>query len=346
MGITVDYTPVGQVYETAKQAGSVQVLMQQDQRQQEQERFEMNLKAEQDSRQWQIQMEQEARTEDYQRALQLAEAKAQIDFDSEISMYQKKRAMMLSEIEQIQNSPILSDENKKELADRAYAKHFGTTLGNTTMENFLEKAQYKTALVRHLQEQVDQGMSPEEAKGIATANQISGADKLFPDEAEELRDDKNKLLIRIEQVRAGLARFSEKDPWDFKKPYVAIKDIDTGETRKATKPEIGIRDALIRQAGELVEELRALEQKSVVIPQNEIEAILQKLGPQYQEGWRLAQAEGMSFQAFLQKIGVKGLDRASVGGVALRKPNLLEKLSPMAAFGYMTGVKEYGKSLR
>ncbi len=303
MGIKVDYTPVGQVYETAKRAGSVQMLLQQDQRQQEQERFEMQMNAEQDAREFQARVQQEAQSEQYQRALMLATAKSDIDFQSEIAMYQKKRAMMLSEIEQIQNSDILSDANKEELADRAYAKHFGVTLGNTTMENFLEKQQYKMAIVKQLEEQVSQGlMSPEEARNMAAANGVPYSANMFPDEAEELRDDKNKLLVRLSQVQAGLAKFRDFNPWGPKGPRVEIKDIETGETREATKSEVGIRDALIRQAGELVVELEALERKGAVVPQNEIVALEAAMEPEVRAVWDKARLQGVTIVEFMQKL--------------------------------------------
>ena len=305
MAIKVDYTPVGQVYETARRAGSVQAIMDMDQRQQEQERFEMQLKVQQDAREFEARVRQEAATEDYQRTLAMAQAKSQIDFDSELQMYQKKRMLMMGEIEQIQASPILSGANKEELSKRAYAKHFGVTLGSQTMENFLAKEQYKQAVVKQLQEAVDGGMAPEVARSRAAAAGIPYSANMFPDKAEELRDDKNKLLVRLHQVQADLARFRDFNPWGPKGARVEVKDIETGEVRTATRSEVGIRDTLVRQAGELVAELEDLGQQAKVVPPDEVESVLNRMPDEYREGWKLAENEGYTFLEFLKKTGLK-----------------------------------------
>lgn len=347
MGIRVDYTPVGEVYAAARRAGSVQAQLDSFQRQEEQDRFEVTLKAQQDAREFEARVRQEAASEDYQRTMAMAQAKSQIDFDSEIQMYHRKRMMMLSEIEQIQGADFLTQPDKDELAKRAYAKHFGATMGSTTMDNFLAKEQYKTAMIRQLQEQVDTAdMSPEEARNYAAAAGIPYSSNMFVPQSEQLRIKRDKLGVRFRSTVAALKDYSEKTSWTGR-DIVEILDRESREWREATPREQGNYERLKIEAASLDAEIAEVEQMSLRQPsQQEIETTLSKLGPQYSQGWQLAQAEGMSFLEFLQKIGIKGMGEAGGGGVSIRKPSLLEKISPVAAFGYMAGVSQYGKSLQ
>ncbi len=332
MTITVDYTPVGTVYETARRAGSVQAQLQMFQMRQQQENFEMRLKAEQDARQWTERMRQEASAEDYQRTLAMAQAKSQIDFDSDIQMYQRKRMMMMSEIEQIQGADFLTQDDKDELARRAYGKHFGVTLANTTMENFLEKQQYKSAVVRQLQERVDsEEMSPEEARNYAAASGIPYSANMFVPESEKLRIRRDKLGARFRSTVAALEDYKEGTDW-LGRERVEIFDRESREWREATPREEGNYERLVAESASLNDEMLGIEEMSLrQIPQQEIDAYLARLGPEVRIGWDLAKAEGISFPEFLSKIGK--LPKKP------RAPSLLEKISPIGAMSYIAGAR-------
>ena len=332
MAIRVDYTPVGAVYETARRAGSVQAQLQMFQMRQAQENFEMRLQAEQDARQWTERMRQEAAQEDYQRTLAMAQAKSQIDFDSEIQMYQRKRMIMMSEIEQIQAADFLTQDDKEELAKRAYGKHFGVTLANTTMENFLAKQQYKSAVVKQLQERVDtEEMSPEEARNYAAASGIPYSANMFVPESEKLRIQRDKLGARFRSTVAALKDFQEGRDW-LGRERIEILDRETRDWREATPREEGMYERLIAESVSLNDEMLEIEQMSVrQMPQQEIDAYLSRLGPEARVGWDLAKAEGMTFLEFLSRIGK--LPKKP------RAPGLLEKISPLGAMSYLAGAR-------
>lgn len=326
MPITVDYTPVGQIYEAARYAGSVEGQLQAFQLRQQREMFDIKMQADEDARRWREQMVREARTEQYQQTLQLAQAKSQIDFEAEVQMYQRKRMMLMAEIDQIQGADFLTQLQKDDIAKKAYAKHFGVSLGNTTMENFLAKQQYKMMMVRQLQESVDaEEMSPEEARNYAAGAGIPYSAKMFVPEREQIRQQRHALRADFRSTVAAMDDFKET-----KRGRVEIYDREKRKWKEATPQQEGIYERLKTEAEYLDRELDDLEKMSVrPVPQEEIDAYLAKLGPQAAVGWELARAEGMSFQEFLQKIGA--LPKRPKG------PGLLEKVSPIAAMKYIAG---------
>lgn len=330
MPITVDYTPVGQVYEAARYAGSVQGQLQAFQMRQQREMFDIKMQADEDARRWQEQMLNEARTEQYQRAIQLAQAKSQIDFDSEVQMYQRKRQMLMAEIDQIQGADFLTQPQKDEIGKKAYAKHFGVSLGSTTMENFLAKQQYKMQMITQLQEQVDAneadpstGMTPEEARNYAAGAGIPYSANMFVPEREVIRRQRDALGADFRSTFAMM-----RDSFRVKRGRIYTWDREDRDWRRATPQEEGDYERLRQELEYLSGELADAEKMSVTpVPQKEIDAYLAKLGPQASVGWELAKAEGMSFQEFLVKIGAVPKRP--------REPGLLEKISPIGALSYI-----------
>ena len=330
MPITVDYTPVGAVYEAARYAGSVSGQLQAFQLRQQREMFDIRMQADEESRRWQEQMRQEAATEDYQRTLAMAQAKSQIDFDSDVAMYQRKRQMLTAEIDQIQGADFLTQPQKDEIAKKAYAKHFGVTLGSTTMENFLAKQQYKMAMVTQLQEQVDAnaddpttGMSPEEARNYAAGAGIPYSANMFVPEREVIREKRDALGSDFRSTVAAMDDFKEDN-----KGRVFIFDREKRRWKRATSQQEGIYERLKQEAEYLSGELGDLERMSAApVPQKEIDAYLAKLGPDASVGWELAKAEGVSFQQFL--VDNKLVPKRP------REPSLLEKISPVGALSYI-----------
>lgn len=320
MPITVDYTPVGQVYEAARYAGSVTGQLQAFQMRQAQENLEIERRIEQETRVWQEQMQREASAEQYQRALALAQAKSQIDFDSDIQTYQRKRQMMMAEIDQIQGADWLTQPQKDEIAKKAYAKHFGVTLGSMTMENFLAKQQYKMAMVTQLQEQVDAnegdpltGMSPEEARNYAAGAGIPYSANMFVPEREITRQKRDVLATDFRSTFAMM-----RDSFKVKRGRIYTWDREDRDWRRATAEEEGVYERLQQELQYLSAELSDAERMSVApVPQKEIDAYLAKLGPQAAVGWELARAEGMSFQEFLAKIGAMPKKYSSLAGAGL-----------------------------
>lgn len=326
MPITVDYTPVGAVYETARYAGSVQGQLQAFQMRQQQENFEIQMQAQEDARVWQEQMQREASAEQYQRTIALAQAKSQIDFDSDIQTYQRKRMMLMAEIDQIQSADFLTQAQKDEIGKKAYAKHFGVTLGSTTMENFIAKQQYKMQMVTQLQEQVDAneadpatGMTPEEARTYAAGAGIPYSANMFVPEREITRRKRDALGSDFRSTVTALKDFKED-----KRGRVFIYDREDRDWSRATPQQKGIYERLRQEAEYLSNELDDVERMSVApVPQKEIDAYLAKLGPQATVGWELAKAEGMNFQEFLRKIGAvpkESADRSLLHNIARWHP--------------------------
>lgn len=330
MPIAIDYTPVGAIYETARYAGSVSGQLQAFQMRQQREMFDIKMQADEVSRQWQERMRQEAATEDYQRTLAMAQARSQIDFDSDIAIYQRKRQMLMAEIDQIQGADFLTQSQKDEIAKKAYAKHFGVTLGSTTMENFLAKQQYKMAMVAQLQEQVDAnaddpttGMSPEEARNYAAGAGIPYSANMFVPEREVARRKRDVLGSDFRSTITAMKDFKED-----KRGRVFIFDREDREWNRATPQQEGIYERLRRDAEYLSAELADLDRLSMApVPQKEIDAYLAKLGPDASVGWELAKAEGVDFRQFL-------IDNNLVPKRP-REPSLWEKTTPFGAVSYM-----------
>jgi len=336
MPINVDYTPVGEIYEASRVAGSVQGLMQADQMQQQQENFEMRLQAEQQAREWTERMRQEAATEDYQRTLAMAQAKADIDFQTEVAAYQKKRALFMSEVGEIEASDKFTSAQKQEIVAKAYANRLGVTLGNTTMENLLAKQQNKMALVKHVQEQVDlneqdptTGMTPEEGRQQLAAAGVPYSNKMLIPEKTQIRDQLDGRTQQLRLIKTAMKDYGVGKEWT-QRGKLTVKDTPSSEPRVAQPHEEAAYESLKRRATELMGEIAELEKMAKpAIPQREIDAYLATLPPEAAAGWEIAKAEGMSFQEFLERIGAMPKKP--------KKPTLFQKISPIGAMGYIAG---------
>ena len=306
MGITVDYTPMGAVQEAGRQAGSARGHLERAQMQQTQDRFEMTLKAQRDAREFTARMQQEAASESYERALALAQAKSQIDFESEIQMYQKRRAMMFSEIEQIQSSQILNPEEAEVLTKKAMSKMFGV-VGNSTMENFYEKERAKMVVYDSLKKQVDSGaMTSEEAQEQARIHGFSYATSMFLKPEQIAAEKAEKLEQRFDRVRRQLDTYGidKGGLFGIGKDYVTVKDKPDAKPRKATMGEIARKESLERQMAEIMEARDTLYMEATPkMSMEEQDVILAELDPVYQDLWETGKKEGISFEEFLFDIG-------------------------------------------